>query len=188
MSVPLTVFLAGIVALVTIVGCGEAETGPATMPGERVARMAEEQLEADHPGMAPGILSCPDLAFEIGATTRCTRIAELSRGRRVRVLGTVEVTSVAGGGALHVRLDDAAKEFGLDGGFLASRLGDRLDKLGRTAPDSIDCPYLVGRIGASVVCTVSFPAGSTRARIRVTSVDPSSYEVGYSIDPEDPVL
>jgi hypothetical protein len=91
-------------------GCGAGtDTTPArrtTLSGSRVAAMAESALEAQNPRLARGTMTCPALRLAVGRTVRCRRTAVLPGGRQVRMGATVRVTSVAGGGRLHVRLDD----------------------------------------------------------------------------------
>jgi hypothetical protein len=170
--------------LAGLTGCGATPTAPAVLPGARVARMAEERLEADHPGIAPGRLRCPDLVDAVGATTRCVRTATLSRGRQVMVLGTIQVMSLADGDDLHVRLDEHALEYGLRGDYLAARLRTQLPELGEERPDGVACPYLTGWVGASVTCTVSFVSGESHVRVTVTGLRPATYDVAYRITPD----
>jgi len=83
-------------------GCGQDAVRPDELHGRDVARMAERELEAENPRMAVGTLTCPGLKFRRDASVRCLRTVELSEGRVVKVPGTVIVSSVAGGGRLHV--------------------------------------------------------------------------------------
>lgn len=164
-----------------LTGCARAGEPIAVLPGARVARMAEARLEAEDPGMAPGTLRCPDLDFVIGAATRCVRTAMLSRGRVVRVLGTIRVVSTRGGGELHVALDDAAAGFGLTGSAVAARVRDRLHRRGMR-PVSVDCPYLDGEVGVTVACKVVGRTGASTAVVTATAVHPATYDVDVGIE------
>ena len=163
-----------LLAPLLVSGCGAEDETPRTLTGDRVARMAEAQLEAEHPEMSPGSLSCQDLEFAIGATTRCTRTALLSEGRTVRVLGTVRVTSVENQGRLHVKLDDEAVAFGVTGDHLASELRKR----GRSVGE-VDCPDLDAVAGTTVTCELD----DGTVEVTVVEVDPDEYDVEYRFGP-----
>ena len=166
------VLAAAFAASLAATGCGEDEMADNTLSGDRVARMAEAQLEATHPDLARGSMVCADLEFRIGATSRCTRTGYLSRGRIVRVLGTVEVTRTANEGMLHVELDDEVRSFALAGTELATRIA------GTSATSGLSCPDLEGVVGARVVC--SDPAG-TEVPVVATGVDRTTYEVEFEL-------
>lgn len=167
--------LVGIAIALLATGCGTDGRPVRTLTGDRVALMAERQLEEEHPQMSPGTLACQDLVLELGATTRCTRTARLSEGRTVRIHGTVEVTGVEDGGRLHVRLDDQAVSFGVAGDHLAERVRDRFG----IVAGSVTCPDLDGVAGASVRCEL----GTGSVEITVSGVDPEEYDVDYEIGP-----
>lgn len=165
--------------ILCLAGCGadDADAPPRTLSGDEVGRMAEAQLEAEHPGMAPGTISCPDLTLEVGATTRCTRQATLSQGRTVQVLGTVEVAGVEGAGLLHVQLDDEVTSFGLAAPELTRRVIARLDGTSLERPD-LECPAIDGYVGAAVTCTDPREA---EIPVVVTEVDPEAYTVEFEV-------
>lgn len=178
---------AAVVLLVGLTGCGDGGNDPAAapsapidfLPGERVGALAEQQLEAEHLEMATGSVTCPDLDFEVGASVRCVKLSELSEGRRVKVPGTVSVTSTAGGGKLHVELDDRAVEFGVAGAYLAEQakawLEDSVDDVA-----TVQCPYLAGSAGAEVVCTGTAGGEEISVRATATEVDPADYRTRFS--------
>ena len=174
-------------------GCGGLADGQAAnsagrvhpevteLDGARVGAMAEEQLESDHADLAVGRITCPDLVVEVGSAVRCVRVAELSGGRRIRVLGTVTVTSLADGVRLHVALDDRVAEFGVTGEHLADDLSARLVRH-RAAAVAVRCPYLRGATGTVVRCTVRTGGRTTSVEVVVTGVDPSAQSTRYRFD------
>jgi hypothetical protein len=166
------VFVAAIAACLLTAGCGEDEAGDGTLSGDRVARMAEAQLEATHPYLARGTMACADLEFRIGATTRCTRTGYLSRGRIVRVLGTVEVTRTANEGMLHVELDDEVRSFALAGTELATRIA------GTSGTSGLTCGDLEGVVGARAVC--ADPTGAEILAVAVR-VDRVTYDIEFEL-------
>lgn len=166
------VLAAAFAACLLASGCGEDEASSSTIPGDRVARMAEAQLEATHPQLSRGTMDCADLEFRVGASTRCTRTAYLTRGRIVRVAGTVEVTRTSSEGMLHVELDDEVRSFALAGAELAKRVAAMSGTAGLT------CGDLEGAVGSRVAC--SDPSGA-EVPVVVTGVDETTYEVEFEI-------
>ncbi|MCZ4500806.1 MAG: hypothetical protein JWQ74_3361 [Marmoricola sp.] len=172
-----------------LAGCGDADV-PATpvavptidrLAGARVGAMAERELENAHPGMAAGHLTCPDLRWTVGAAVRCVQVAVLSAGRQVRIPGTVTVTDVAGGGRLHVRLDDRVAEYGVAASYLSSELTEVATRRLGVVPSKVRCPYLSGPVGTTVRCAVA--AGREHVvRARVTSRDDASNATGFTFD------
>ena len=144
-------------------GCGQGAGLPLPdhLAGHEVGAMAERELEAENPRIAPGRLACPDLELRTGASVRCLRTAELSEGRVVKVRGTVSVTSLAAGGRLHVSMDPGAEEFGMTGAQLAAELRRRYSGRPEDRPARVTCPYLRAEIGQRVICRVDL-AGAAR--------------------------
>lgn len=170
--------LAGVLFLgMLALGCGGDPPLPDRLRGAAVAAMAERQLEAQNSRLAPGTLSCPDVALEVGASVRCVRTTELSEGRLVKIAGTVSVTSLASGGRLHVAMDRQAQEFGLLGERLAAGVRQWYAQRFGTAPAGLTCPYLRGEVGNRVVCH----AAGRHIEVVVTAVDPASYRAVYVI-------
>lgn len=174
-----------ILLVVLLAGCGGAPEPPLEidrLSGAEVGAMAERELEAAHPAMAPGIVTCPDLDWELDASVRCVQVAELSGGRQVTIGGTVTVTDVSGGGRLHVELDDTVAEFGITGAYLGSdleaRARDRLDP----DPTSVRCPYLSGPVGTTVRCRVVHQGRTAVVLARVTALDPERHATSYVFD------
>lgn len=173
----MTLRIAGLVIGLVLAGCGQGAPDIDVLDGAEVATMAERELMAENPRMAPGRLSCPDLQFEVGASVRCLRTTELSRGRVVKVAGSVEVTSQDSGGQLHVAMDDEVVEFGLSGDQLASELASRYTRGGSAAV--VECPYLRGAVGHRVTCQVDV-AGERREVVAVvTAVDEQRYATDF---------
>jgi len=171
----------GLVGVGVLAGCDRDVALPDRLSGTAVARMAERELEAQNPRLAAGTLACPVLALRIGASVRCHRTTELSDGRVVRVAGTVKVTSLAGGGRLHVAMDDQAEEFGLSADRVAAGVGQRYTRRFHRQPGRVTCPYLRGAVGATVACRIDAPGGRRAAEVRVTGVDPAAYRTTYEV-------
>jgi hypothetical protein len=150
------------------------------LTGAQVGSIAEEQLEAQNPTMAPGTMSCPDLDFAVGASVRCLRTTRLSRGRVVKVEGTVEVTSLTGGGKLHVQMDERAMEFGLAGGYLATEVSRVFTRTHHRTPSRVRCPYLRGAVGNTIACRLVDGDQRHDLDIVVTAVDPAAYDTDYA--------
>jgi hypothetical protein len=175
-------------------GCGQEAEPPeprASLPqhigGSEVAAMAERELESENPAIEPGTMRCPTLDLAVGASVRCLRTVRLTEGRIVRIGGTVTVTSLASGGRLHVTLDDHPDEFGVDGDHLAADVRKRyLARVHRRAT-VVRCPYLPGRVGATVTCRLKVGGAGRDVRVTVTAVDPEDYRTTYTIDPGDSV-
>lgn len=175
-----TLLLAGLSA-----GCGPDVTRPDTLHGKDVARMAEHELEAENPQLVSGALTCPDLAFRVGAAVRCLRTTTLTNGRVVKVAGTVRVTSLASGGRLHVAMDKEAAEFGVSGAQVAAELRRRYPRLFHGQPGAVSCPYVRGRLGSTATCRVQ--VGATRRLVDavVAHVDAATYDVRCSFRSHD---
>jgi hypothetical protein len=179
-AVAVRVLLGLLVALGTG-GCGRDVAVLDTIPGHDVARMAERQLEAENPELAPGTLSCPDLDFRVGRSVRCLRTTELSGGRVVKVHGVIRVMSLSSGGRLHVAMDPRATEFGLAGDELASQLAHR-QRFG-ARPSTVHCPYLRGTVGTTVTCRVVVGGTRQDVDVVVTGVDARDYRTTYVVRP-----
>lgn len=178
--------LVPVLVAAVVSGCGAGDDGPSTssssldfLPGERVGQLAEEQLEAEHPKMATGTITCPDLDWTLDASVRCVKVSELSEGRRVKIPGTVTVTGTEGGGKLHVELDDKATEFGVDAAHLSSVATVWVTQQAGSA-GTVTCPYLTGVVDTTVRCTAKVGDEEAVLLVRVTDVEPSSYTTLFS--------
>jgi len=170
----------GLVLALIPAGCGHRIALPDHVSGRRVGTMAERQLEAENPRLAPGTVACPDLPLRRGAAVRCVRTTRLSGGRVVKVAGTVAVTATTRGGRLHVAMDQHAEEFGVDPQELASELSGRYAaRRGRVTEDVV-CPYLRGTPGYAVTCRAKVDGTWHRLRVAVRRVDPARYRTTYT--------
>jgi hypothetical protein len=176
----------GLLLVVMLSGCGGGTAAPDRLDGDSVARMAEQELEAENAGLAPGTLSCPDLDFRVGASVRCVRTTGLSGGRVVKVGGTVSVTTRASGGRLHVAMDQQAREFGLDGDEFVAGVRKRYRQRFGVDPSRLDCPYLHGEVGARVTCRVEAGGSRHDVDVVVTAVDAATYGTSYVLDGRRP--
>jgi hypothetical protein len=169
----------GLLLCLVVAGCGGDVTVLDEIDGDKVATMAERELEAQNPRLAPGTLDCPDLDFEAHASVRCMRTTELGQGRVVKVVGTVTVTSLTSGGRLHVAMDDEAQEFGLAGDYLAADVRRQYVQRGGAEPSRVDCPYLRGKVGTVVTCRLEAGGARHDVDVVVTAVDPAGYRTSY---------
>lgn len=164
-------------------GCGRDVEVLDTISGHDVGRMAERQLEAQNPELAPGTLSCPDLDFRVGKSVRCLRTTELSGGRVVKVHGVIRVTSLASGGRLHVTMDAHASEFGVAGDRVAAELARTWVQRFRVRPSMLECPYLRGAVGTTITCRVEVRGTRHDTDVVVTRVDAGTYRTTYTTRP-----
>lgn len=179
--------LAAVLCCAGLAGCGGTGNDPEVidfLPGARVGELAEKQLEAEHPDIAVGAVTCPDLDWQVNASVRCVKVSELSEGRRVKVPGTVTVTSTESWGKLHVVLDDRAAEFGIDGGHLGGEVADWVESQ-EASPGAVDCPYLTGMVGSVARCAVTLEGVRRVALATVTAVEPDEYRTRYALTWED---
>ncbi len=106
------------VLLVALTGCGahvEVSSKPKSLDGATIASRANTQLEKENPHLTHGDLTCADVKFKVGATSRCTRTVVLDDGRLVRIGATVTIDKVTGGGHFKIKVDDEATEYGVTG-------------------------------------------------------------------------
>lgn len=169
----------GLVLCLLATGCGGDVVVLDEIDGDEVGRMAEQELQAENPWLTAGTMSCPDLDFEVGASVRCLRTTELSGGRVVKVGGTVEVSSRASGGRLHVAMDGDAQEFGLTGARVAAALRERTVRRFGSEPSRVECPYLRGEVGTTVSCRLKLDGDGYRVDAVVTAVDVELRETEY---------
>ncbi|MGY2876788.1 hypothetical protein ACVW00_003978 [Marmoricola sp. URHA0025 HA25] len=164
-------------------GCGHDVVRPDTLAGDKVAAMAERELEAENQQLTRGTLSCPDLDFHVGASVRCLRTTTLTSGRVVKVGGTVRVTSLVAGGRLHVAMDEVAEEFGITGEQVATELRAKYGRMFGGRADSVTCPYVRGQVGVTVTCRVQAADGPRRVDAVVAHVDAEKYAVRCAFRP-----
>src|SRR5689334_5286393 len=102
--------------LLALPGCGaraEVSSRPKSLDGATIASRANTQLEKENPHLTHGDLTCADVKFEVGATSRCMRTVVLDDGRLVRIGATVTIDKVTGGGHFKIKVDDEASEYGV---------------------------------------------------------------------------
>ena len=123
--------------------------------------------------MVPGDLTCADVKYRVGATARCVRTVLLEDGRLVRIGATVTIDKVTGGGHYQVKIDDKAQEFGLAGAAVEANLSRQYAaKFGGKAPKGTCPPYLEGKVGTTMMCSLTFTDGKLALRVTVTERRP----------------
>lgn len=171
-------------AVLVLVGCGahaEVSTKPKRLDGATIASRANAQLRLQNPHMASGDLTCADVKYDVGATSRCVRTVVLGDGRVVRIGATVTIDKVTGGGHFKIRVDDKPQEFGVTGqAVLADLAKQYAARYGGKRPTGTCPPYLAGKPGTSMVCSLDVADGKLAVRVTVTRVDPKNYATGYA--------
>lgn len=168
---------------VLVSGCGfEVSTTPKELDGEKLAARANRQLEAQNPGMAPGELTCEDVAYEKDATARCVRTVVFDDGRLVRIGATVTIEDVEGEGRFGITVDEAAEEFGVTGRSVFEELANSYERRFGDVPTGACPEYLPGKVGESMTCTLQTNRGRLRVRVEVTRVRPETFETQYTYE------
>jgi len=169
--------------LVVLSGCGahvEVSSKPKSLDGATIASRANTQLEKENPHLTHGDLTCADVKYKVGATSRCTRTVVLDDGRLVRIGATVTIDKVTGGGHFKIKVDDEASEYGVTGKAVFADLAKQYAaKYGGKAPSGSCPPFLVGKVGATITCTLDIKEGKLRVQVKVSRVDPKSYSTEY---------
>jgi hypothetical protein len=173
-----------------LTGCGadvEVSTKPKQpekLDGTTIASRANAQLEKENPSMVPGDLTCDDVDFEVGATSRCLRTVVLDDGRLVRIGATVTIDRTTGGGHFKILVDQKPQEFGLTGKAVLAELVKQYTARYGGSPTGSCPPYLAGKKGTTMTCTLGTSNGRLSVRVTVTSVDPRTYTTGYTFRAE----
>ena len=183
-----------VLAALVLAGCGaqadrdsgdggsesDSASNPKTLDGETIAARANAQLEQENPDLAPGDLSCPDVTYEVGASSRCMRTVVLEDGRVVRIGATVVIDKVTGSGHFTIRVDDRPTDFGVTGKAVLADLSKQYAaKYGGKRPTGSCPPYLAGKVGTTMTCRLKTPDGKLRIRVKVSRVDPETYTTEY---------
>lgn len=178
-----------LLALVVLVaGCGagaEVSAKPQKLDGQTLASRANTQLEKQNPQLVHGELTCADVKYEVGATSKCIRTVVLDDGRLVRIGATVTIDKVKGSGHFKVSVDNEAKEFGLTGKAVFEHLSKQYAEKFKTRPPTGSCPpYLKGEVGTQMTCTLVVaaregPAEKLRVQVKVSRVDAKTYQTSY---------
>jgi hypothetical protein len=171
--------------LAAVAGCGghvSVSTKPDKLTGSTIAKKANAQLEKENPKIVHGTLTCKDVKYEKGATTRCLRTVDLDQGRRVMIGATVTITDTTKGGHYQIKVDDQVQEFGELGPTIEKDLAAQYAKNFRTGTPEVACPaYLKGVVGTSVDCQITPDTGKKiDVVVTVTSVDAKNYDTVYS--------
>ncbi len=174
----------GLLALaLALTGCGasvEVSSKPEKLDGATIASRANAQLEKENPSITRGQLSCADVKYEVGASSRCERTVVLDDGRLVRIGATVTIDEVTGGGHFKVKVDDKATAFGVTGkSVLADLARQYAAKYGGKPPTGSCPPYLAGKVGTTMTCTLDTAGGKFRVLVKVSRVDPATYATEY---------
>ncbi|MET0999647.1 MAG: DUF4333 domain-containing protein [Marmoricola sp.] len=177
-------------AVIVVTGCGaevEVSSGPdkpdrpETLAGATLASRANTQLEKENADLVHGDLTCADVKFEVGATSRCLRTVVLDDGRLVRIGATATIDETKGGGHFQIKVDDTPQEFGIVGKAVFDDLGKQYAARYKTKKPQGSCPaYLPGRKGARITCTLVTEDGRLRVQVRVTGVDPANFNTTYT--------
>jgi hypothetical protein len=174
--------------LALVAGCGghvSISSKPSSLTGATIAKKANAQLEKENPTLVHGSLTCKDVKYAKGATTRCLRTVDLSQGRRVMIGATVTITDTKSGGHYEIKVDDQVQSFGKLGPTIAASLATSYAKKFRTGAPHVTCPaFLEGRVGASITCQVAPDNGKIDVVVTVTQVDTKSYDTGYTFKQE----
>jgi len=170
--------------LLVVAGCGahaEVAVKPKHLDGATIASRANAQLKKQNPHLAPGDLTCGNVKYEVGASARCARTVILADGRVVRIGATVTIDRTTNGGHFKIKVDDRPQECGITGqAVLADLAKQYAAKYGGTKPSGTCPPYLPGRTGASMGCSLDVRDGKLAVRVTVSRVDPRNYATGYT--------
>jgi hypothetical protein len=173
-----------VVVTALLAACGaevHVGTRPKSLEGATIASRANAQLEKENPTLAHGDLTCADVKYAVGATSRCERTVVLKDGRVVHIGATVTIDRVTGGGHYKIKVDDTPEEFGLTGASVLAVLSKQYAaKYGGKAPTGSCPPYLAGKVGTTMTCTLTSRSGDLTVRVTVTRVDPRTFGTGYT--------
>lgn len=154
---------------------------PDTLEGATLASRANTQLEKQNPDLVHGELTCADAKFEIGATSRCLRTVVLDDGRLVRIGATVTIDGVKDSGHFQIAVDDTAQEFGITGKAVLEDLSQQYAAKSKTKRPTGSCPpYLAGKVGTRMTCTLVNEVGRLGVVVTVTGVDPKTFTTSYT--------
>ena len=128
--------------LAVVAGCGGSVSigKPDELKGAAIAKKANAQLEKQNPQIVHGKLTCADVKYEKGATTRCLRTVDLDQGRRVKIGASVTITDTTKGGHYQIVVDKQVQEFGELGPSIEQDLATQYAKKFRTGKPGGDLP------------------------------------------------
>jgi hypothetical protein len=176
--------LLAVASLGLLTACGaevHVGTKPKKVDGETLASKANTQLQQQNPSLAKGDLTCADVKYDVGATSRCVRTVVLKDGRLVRIGATVTIDKVTGGGHYKIAVDDKPQEFGLTGASVLAVIAKQYAaKYGGAAPTG-SCPaYLAGKVGTTMKCSLTVQNGTLGVEVTVTGVDAKNFGTAYT--------
>ncbi len=185
-----TVLALLVAALLVLAGCGgEVSVGtkkPTELKGTTVAERANAQLEKQNPRLNRGTLTCADVKYETGATSRCLRTVVFEDGRLVRIGATVTIDSTSGTGNFKIQVDEKADEFGIAGKAVAADLAAQYAKRFEVKAPAATCPaYLPGKVGAKFTCQLETEKGRLNVVVTVRSLKPRTFETDYTFESQN---
>jgi hypothetical protein len=170
--------------VVVLAGCGaeaNVSTKPDKLKGATLASRANTQLEKQNPAMARGDLTCADVKFEVGATSRCLRTVVLEDGRLVQLGATVTIDRTSKGGHFEIKVDDEAKGFGITGKAVFADLSAQYAARYKVKAPTGSCPpYLAGTVGTRMTCSLVTGTGKFAVEVKVTAADPKTFNTQYT--------
>jgi hypothetical protein len=173
-----------LVVLAVVAGCGgsvSVGSKPDKLTGAVIAKKANAQLEKQNPQIVHGKLTCRDVQYAKGASTRCLRTVDLDQGRRVWIGATVTITDTTKGGHYRIAVDKQVQRFAELGTSIEQDLATQYLKKFRTGKPHVTCPaYLEGKVGASVTCQLKADSGKVDVQVSVSRVDPKNFVTYYT--------
>ena len=167
-----------------VTGCGaEARVSsiPENLDGQTVATRANALLEKQNPKLAPGALTCQEVKFKVGETSRCTRTVIFDDGRLVRSGATVTIEGVKDGGHLTVQVDDEPRSSGSPARPCSPTWPGSTQRGTRSSRPPASCPpYLAGKVGTTITCKLESEEGRLAVEVKVTKVDPKTFDTQYT--------
>jgi hypothetical protein len=173
-----------LVAALVVTGCGASVSvgsKPSTLKGSTIAAKANAQLEKQNPQITHGRLTCADVKYKKGASTRCLRTVDLQQGRRVKIGATVSITDTKKGGHYQIQVDKQVQEFGQTGDSIEQDLAAQYAKKFRTGKPQVTCPdFLKGAVGTAIRCSLKADTGTIDIEVKVVRVDPANFSTTYT--------
>ena len=121
------------------------------------------------------------MKYKVGRDqSRCTRTVVLDDGRLVRIGATVTIDKVTGGGTSRSRWTTRPASTASPGRRCSPTCAKQYAaKYGGKTPSGSCPPFLRGRCGATITCTLDSRKASSAVQVKVSRVDPKSYSTEY---------